>query len=166
MIYCNNMVLNVHMYIGIWMYVCDLIHTVCICRMLKYVPAGKGISFSSVMEGIPFHIESWMQTGPTLQHCQDQVMHTLTEMYSVKYLHTHQHTYKPNVDIYTCNIHSYVRMYICDWACKNRPSECKNHRFLACLLYYTLITTYTTATKSLSLLQNLMGFLLQLMEME
>ena len=41
----------------------------------------------------------------------------------------------------------------------------KNHRFLACLLYYNLITIYTTAIKSSSLLPNLMGFLLQLTEM-
>ena len=41
----------------------------------------------------------------------------------------------------------------------------KNHRFLACLLYHNLITIYTTTIKSLSLLQNLMGFLLQLTEM-
>ena len=41
----------------------------------------------------------------------------------------------------------------------------KNHQFLVCLLYYNLITIYTTATKSLSLLQNFMCFLLQLMEM-
>ena len=116
------MVPNVHMHVHRNVDIRDLIHTGCIC---KYIPAGKGISSSSVMEGIPFHIESWMQTGPTLQHCQDQVMHTLMGMYSVKYLHTHIHTYKPNVDIYTCNIHSYVRMYVCDRACKNQPSECK-----------------------------------------
>ena len=36
----------------------------------------------------------------------------------------------------------------------------KNRQFLVCLLYHNLI--YTTATKSSSLLQNLMGFLLQL----
>ena len=41
----------------------------------------------------------------------------------------------------------------------------KNHRFVACLLHHNLITIYTTATKSSSLLQNLMGFLLQLTEM-
>ena len=40
----------------------------------------------------------------------------------------------------------------------------KNHRFLACLLYHNFITVYTTATKSSSLLQNLMGFLQQLTE--
>ena len=40
----------------------------------------------------------------------------------------------------------------------------KTRRFLACLLYHNLITIYTTATKSSSLLQNLMGFLLQLAE--
>ena len=42
----------------------------------------------------------------------------------------------------------------------------KNFQFLACLLYHNLITIYTITTKSLSLLQNLMGFLLQLMEMD
>ena len=42
----------------------------------------------------------------------------------------------------------------------------KNRRFLACLLYHILITIYTTATKSSSLLQKLMGFLLQLTEIE
>ena len=41
----------------------------------------------------------------------------------------------------------------------------KNRRFLACLLYHKFIIVYTTATKSLPLLQNLMGFLLQLTEM-
>ena len=40
----------------------------------------------------------------------------------------------------------------------------KNHRFLFSLLYYNLITIYTTTTKS-SLLQNLMGLLLQLTRM-
>ena len=34
------------------------------------------------------------------------------------------------------------------------------------LLYHNLISIYMTTTKSSSLLQNLMGFLLQLMEME
>ena len=41
----------------------------------------------------------------------------------------------------------------------------KNHRFSACLLYDNLITVYTTAAKSSSLLQNLMCFLLQFTEM-
>ena len=41
----------------------------------------------------------------------------------------------------------------------------KNRRFLACLLYHNLITINTTGTKSSSLLQILLGFLLQLMEM-
>ena len=40
----------------------------------------------------------------------------------------------------------------------------KNRRFLVCLLYHNL-TIYTTTTKSSSLLQNLMGFLLLLTEM-
>ena len=33
----------------------------------------------------------------------------------------------------------------------------KNGRFLPCLLYHNLITIYTTATKSSSLLQNLLS---------
>ena len=52
---------------------------------------------------------------------------------------------------------------ICDRACKNRPSEYKKLPiFVVCFL----ITIYTTTTKSLSLVQNLMGFLLQLTEIE
>ena len=45
-----------------------------------------------------------------------------------------------------------------DRAYENRPCERKNRRFLACLLHHNLIAIYTTATKSSSLLQNLMGF--------
>ena len=61
---------------------------------------------------------------------------------------------------------SFTQYYvICDRACEYRPSEHKKHQFLVCLLYHNLITIYTTATKSSSLLQNLMGFLLQLTEM-
>ena len=54
----------------------------------------------------------------------------------------------------------------CDWACKNRPCEHKKLLILPCLLYHNLITVYTTAAKPSSLLQNLMGFLLQLTEMD
>ena len=41
----------------------------------------------------------------------------------------------------------------------------KNRRFLACLLYHNLITIDTTETKSSSLLQNLMGYLMHVTEM-
>ena len=41
----------------------------------------------------------------------------------------------------------------------------KNRQFLACLLYHNLITIYTTAMKSSSLLQNFTGFLMQVVEM-
>ena len=41
----------------------------------------------------------------------------------------------------------------------------KNCGFLACLLHHNLINIYTTATKSSSLLQSFMGFLVQLTEM-
>ena len=50
-------------------------------------------------------------------------------------------------------------------ACKKRPPERKNRRFLAGLLYHNLITIHTTATKSSSLLQNLMGYLTHVTEM-
>ena len=48
---------------------------------------------------------------------------------------------------------------------KSTISEHKKCQFLVCLLYHNLITIYTTATKSSSLLQKVMGFLLQFMEM-
>ena len=51
------------------------------------------------------------------------------------------------------------------WACKNWPSECKNHCFLY-LLHYNLITIYNNIAKSFPLLQNLMDFLLQFTEIE
>ena len=65
--------------------------------------------------------------------------------------------------------HSYLHTYIHTYV--TRPAKidhvsAKNRRFLACLLNHNLITIYTTAIKSSSLLQNLMGFLLQLTEME
>ena len=69
----------------------------------------------------------------------------------------HKHLYETKRYTNTC-------MYICDRACKNRPSECKKSRFLA-LPYRNLITFNTTTTKSSPLLQNLMGFLVQLTEM-
>ena len=49
---------------------------------------------------------------------------------------------------------------------KSDHVSAKNRRFLPFLLYHNLLTIYTTAIKSSSLLQNFMGFLLQLMEME
>ena len=71
--------------------------------------------------------------------------------------------------LYLC---SYVHMWPCahvinncDQACKNQPSECKNHRFCSSLLYHNSITIYNTATKSSSLLYNLMDFHLKHMEM-
>ena len=57
-----------------------------------------------------------------------------------------------------------MSMYICDWVCENQSSDCKTSLFFY-LLYHNLITIYTIATKFSSLLQNLMSFLLQLMEM-
>ena len=59
----------------------------------------------------------------------------------------------------TNTVHTYV----------TRPAKidhlsAKSCQFLACLLYHNLITIYTTATQSSLLLQNLMGFLLKLVE--
>ena len=57
-------------------------------------------------------------------------------------------------------------IHICDWACENQPCERKkNHQFFPSLLYHNLRTVYTNAIKSLSLLQNLMGYLLKFTEM-
>ena len=63
------------------------------------------------------------------------------------------------------HFHTYsnINTLICDWACKSWPSECKNGWFLVFLLYHNLITI---CNKIWSLLQNLMGFLWQLMEMQ
>ena len=73
---------------------------------------------------------------------------------------------KVHVSIVATNsINIEVDISICDRACENRPCEHKNGQFLACLLYHNLINIYTTATKSSSLLENLMGFLLQFTEM-
>ena len=61
--------------------------------------------------------------------------------------------------------HTHTYTIICNWACKNQPTECKKSPILSFLLYHNFITIYTTTTKSSSLLQNLMGFLLQLTEL-
>ena len=74
----------------------------------------------------------------------------------------------------SCNVSMYLsEPWQNEWMCRNYVTgsaridhlSTKNHWFLARLLYHNLITIYTTTTKSLSLLQNLMGFLLQLTEM-
>ena len=54
---------------------------------------------------------------------------------------------------------SQARSHICDQACENQPCEHKNLWFFPSLLYHNLRTVCTN-TNSLSLLQNLMGFLL------
>ena len=76
----------------------------------------------------------------------------LNRLYHIKY--TYLHTYMQTTKA------------IGDRACENRDHvSAKNRRFLACLRYHNLIVIYTTTTKSSSLLQNLMGFLLLLTEM-
>ena len=73
------------------------------------------------------------------------VLQYLDRLYYIKY--TYLHTYMQTTKA------------IGDRACENRDHvSAKNRRFLACLLYHNLIVIYTTATKSSSLLQNLMGF--------
>ena len=53
-----------------------------------------------------------------------------------------------------------------DRACKNQPCEHKKLPIFSYLHYHNLKTIYTNMIKSLSLLQNLMGFLLKFTEME
>ena len=52
-----------------------------------------------------------------------------------------------------------------DQTCNNRPSECKKLLIFLDLFYHNSKTIYINTTKSSSLLQNLVGFLLQLTEM-
>ena len=53
----------------------------------------------------------------------------------------------------------------CDRACENQPCECRKFaNFFPCLLYHNLQSIYTNEIKPLSLLQNLMGFLLEFTE--
>ena len=59
---------------------------------------------------------------------------------------------------------NHPRQYVTGPAKINHVST-KDCQLLVCLLYHKLITINTTTTKSSSLLQNLMGFLLQLTEM-
>ena len=75
----------------------------------------------------------------------------------------------------SCNVSMYLsEPWQNEWMCRKYVTgpaninhlSTKNRRFLACLLYHNLITIYITAIKSFSLLKNLMGFLLQLTEME
>ena len=66
---------------------------------------------------------------------------------------------------YVCSITwRLTRIHICDLACKNRLSEHNKLLIFLSLLYHNL-TIYATETKFLSLLQNLIGILLQLTEM-
>ena len=74
-----------------------------------------------------------------------------------------QQTTQPSL-ILSVNVHKCT--IICDRACKNRSSEHKKSLIFVVFLYHNIITIYTTATKSSSLLQNLMGFPLQLTEIE
>ena len=66
---CNGIIIIMH---AITMYI------------YTYIPVGKELSSSSMTVEIHFHIESLRQTGPTLQYCQDQVIHTWKETYPVK----------------------------------------------------------------------------------
>ena len=58
-------------------------------------------------------------------------------------------------------------LYKCDRACENQPSERKkNRRLFSSLLYHNLQTIYDNKKKSLSPLQNFMGFPLNFTETE
>ena len=56
----------------------------------------------------------------------------------------------------------FLFIIVCDQTCENRPSKHKKITNLFC--HHNLITSYTTVIISSLLLQNLMGFLLQLTE--
>ena len=56
-------------------------------------------------------------------------------------------------------------MNICDRAYNNPPCECKKIADFLSLLNHNLLIIYASKIKSLSLLQNSMGFLLKLTEM-
>ena len=64
----------------------------------------------------------------------------------------------------SCILVSCNYSYICDQACENQPCECKKIADFLSLLYHNLLIFYVNKTKCLLLLQNLMGFLLQVME--
>lgn len=83
----------------------------CMCESRLDLPVGKGLSSSSAMVGIPFHIVSWMQTEPKLQDYQDQEMHTWMEMYSVNYAYAWvEHLHRAHVlGMYGC---AYVYKYM------------------------------------------------------
>ena len=66
--------------------------------------------------------------------------------------------------VYTVQYKDMNIIVICDQVCKNQPCECKKLPIFLSLLYHNLQIIYTNKTKSLSLLQNLMGFPLKLME--
>ena len=66
--------------------------------------------------------------------------------------------------MYTEYIHS-IFVFVTGPAKINHLSA-KNHWFCSSLVYHNMITIYTTAIKSSSLMQNLMGCLLQLMEID
>ena len=55
---------------------------------------------------------------------------------------------------------------ICDWACENQPCKRKKIANFSSLQYHNLRNNCTNIIKPLSLLQNLMGFLLKFTEME
>ena len=69
--------------------------------------------------------------------------------------------------LFTCVFYICLDLFVIVLAFVTGPAKTdhvstKNRRFLLCCLYHNLITIYTTGTKSSSLLQDLMGFLLQL----
>ena len=80
----------------------------------------------------------------------------------IKHIHMQYLVISPNLlDKCIADNGKHIRMI---GATKINHLSTKNANFLP-LLYHNIITIYTIATKSTSLLQNLMRFLLQLMEM-
>ena len=81
------------------------------------------------------------------------------------YSHTCFHIWAYICVATTSYIPSITRDSAGDKACNNQPYECKELPISLSLLYHNLQTTGTNKIKSLSLLQNLMGFLQEFTEM-
>ena len=70
------------------------------------------------------------------------------------------------------SVYRYKELYIltcttCEWACKNQPSEhLKIADFFSTSLYYNLLILTNNTTMCLPLMQNIMGTLLQFIEMK
>ena len=98
------------------------------------------------------------------QQCMQVRTYVCMQLSSNKYSTIQTTLYLAETNEYlNTNITVHLSPNICDWAYENQPRQHKNHKFVLPLLYHNL---QTICIKPLSLLQNLMGFLMKLTEME